>query len=74
MSSSASVRSGWGLVVVCGLVMFLLGLYLVHQSVSKPGPYLSVSQSYWSLHVESEGSVVPLVRLTIFGSVDRVHK
>ena len=31
--------------------MFLLGLYLGHLSVSKPGPYLSVLQSYWNLHV-----------------------
>ena len=31
--------------------MFLLGLYLGHQSVRKPGPYLSVLQSYWNLHV-----------------------
>ena len=51
MSSSASVCSGWGLGMACGLVMFLLGLYLGHQSVSKPGPYLSVLQSFWNLHV-----------------------
>ena len=35
--------------------------YLGHQSGNKPGPYLSVLQSYWNLHVESDGSVVPLV-------------
>ena len=51
MSSSASVRSGWALVVVWGLVMFLFGLYVGYQSVSKPGPYLRVLQSYWNLHV-----------------------
>ena len=51
MSSSESVRSAWGLVLVCGLLMFFLGLYLGHMSVSKPGPYLSVLQSYWNLHV-----------------------
>ena len=31
--------------------MFVLGLYLGHQSVSKPGPYLSVLQNYWNLHL-----------------------
>ena len=36
MSSSASVRSAWGLVLVCGFFMFFLGLYLGHLSVSKP--------------------------------------
>ena len=51
VSSSASVRSGWGLGMVGGLVMFLLELYLGHQSVNKPNPYLSVLQSYWNLHV-----------------------
>ena len=51
MSSSASVRSAWGLVLVFGFFMFFLGLYLGHLSVSKPGPYLSVLQSYWNLHV-----------------------
>ena len=39
MSSSESVRSAWGLVLVCGFFMFFLGLYL------------SVWQSYWNLHV-----------------------
>ena len=47
MSSSESVRS----VLLCGFFMFFLRLYLGHMSVSKPGPYLSVLQSYWSLHV-----------------------
>ena len=51
MSSTESVRSAWGLVLVCGFFMFFLGLYLGHMSVSKPGPYLSVLQSYWNLHV-----------------------
>ena len=51
MSSSASVRSAWGLVLACGLFMFFLRLYLGHLSVSKPGPYLSVLQSCWNLHV-----------------------
>ena len=31
--------------------MFFLGLYLGHISVSKPGPYLSILQSYWNLHL-----------------------
>ena len=31
--------------------MFFLGLYLGHLSLSKPGLYLSVLQSYWNLHV-----------------------
>ena len=31
--------------------MLFLGLYLGHQSVSKPGPYLSVLQRYWNVHV-----------------------
>ena len=51
MSSSASARSAWGLVLVCGFFMFFLGLYRGHQSVSKPGPFLSVLQSHWTLHV-----------------------
>ena len=45
MSSSASVRSAWGLVLVCGLFMFSLRLYLGHLSVCK------LLQSYWNLHV-----------------------
>ena len=51
MSSSASVRSALGLVLVCGFFMSFPGLYLGHLSVSKPGPCLSVLQSYWNLRV-----------------------
>ena len=75
MSSSESVRSACGLVLVCGFFMFFLGLYLGHVSVSKPGPSLSdLAEPLEFACVESEGSVVPLVRLTILGLVSCVHK
>ena len=61
--------------MVCGLVVFLLGLYLGHQSVSKLGPLFECFAQLLEFKcVESEGSVVPLVRLTILGPIDRVHK
>ena len=67
MSSSAGVRSAWGLVF------------------SETVSWAFEREQTWSLFeclpellefacVESEGSVVPLVRLTILGLVNRVHK
>ena len=54
--------------------MFFLGLYLGHLSVSKPGFYKCFAELLEFTCVELEGSVVLLVRLTILGAFDRVHK
>ena len=73
VSAMARVRAGWGLCVVCGVVMFLL----------RPS-WASIWQQTWSEFecfaeplefacVESEGRAVPLVRLSILGITDRVH-
>ena len=63
---------------------FGLGMWILHVF---PGtvPWTAGREQNWSLfqclaellefaYVESEGSVVPLLCLTILGAVDRVHK
>ena len=53
MSCRVFICKCLGLVLVCGLFVFLLGLYLGHLSVSKPGPYFLFEcfPNYWNLHV-----------------------
>ena len=75
MSSSESVRSAWGLVLVCGFFMLFWDCILRHVSVSKPGPFVSdLAEPLEFACEESEGSVVLLVRLPILGLVSCVHK
>ena len=56
--------------------MFFLGLYLGYQSVSKPGPYLRVLQSYWNLHMwnRKEALFLSSVSRCLGLAFGRVHK
>ena len=60
--------SAWSLVLVCGLLMFFLRLYLEYRSVTKPGPYPTVLQSNWNLHVWSRKEALFL------SSVSQYHR